>query len=100
MFLKIDAKESRLLGPSLPVSVKNALENEPTTPNFHDFCMRPEVKNKNLILFYIKQTDCIFLLIKNFSTDPVLSTFYKMLTISSDLEGKTFVSIIESKYDL
>jgi hypothetical protein len=88
------------LGSSLPLNVKTALENKPTTVNFHHYCMRPEVKNKNLILLYINKTYCIFLLIKNFSTDPVLSTFYKMLTISSDLEGKTFVSIIESKYDL
>jgi len=40
---KIDAANSRLLGTSLPVSVKNALENEPTTSNYHNFCMRPEV---------------------------------------------------------
>ncbi|CAF5166664.1 unnamed protein product [Rotaria sp. Silwood1] len=73
-----NASDSRLLGTSLPINVKYALENEPTTANYHNFCMRP----------------------KNFSADPILSTFYKMLTISPDLEGQTFVSTIESKYYL
>jgi hypothetical protein len=45
--LPIDAADSRLLGPSLPVNIKDALENEQTTANFHDFCMRPEV---NIVL--------------------------------------------------
>jgi gamma-glutamyl hydrolase len=70
-----DAANSRLLGTSLPVSVKNALENEPTTSNYHNFCMRPE----------------------NFTADPVISTFYKMLTTSPDLAGRRFVSTIESR---
>jgi gamma-glutamyl hydrolase len=70
-----DAADSRLLGSSLPSNVKNALEIKPTTANFHNFCMRPE----------------------NFSADPVLSKFYKMLTISPDLDNKTFVSTIESR---
>jgi len=61
-----DANDSRLLGSLLPLTIRNALENEPTTANYHEFCMRPE----------------------NFTADPVLSTFYKMLTISTDLEGK------------
>ncbi|CAF3252353.1 unnamed protein product, partial [Rotaria sp. Silwood2] len=73
-----DATDSRLLGRSLPINIRNALQNEPTTANFHVFCMRPE----------------------NFSADPILSTFYKMLTVSPDLEGRTFVSTIESKYYL
>jgi len=34
---------------------------------------------------------------ENFTADPVLSTFYKMLTISPDLAGRTFVSTIESR---
>jgi len=70
-----DANDSRLLGSSLPLNIRNALANETTTANYHDFCMRPQ----------------------NFTADPVLSTFYKMLTISPDLEGKTFVSTIESR---
>ncbi|CAF4650946.1 unnamed protein product, partial [Rotaria sp. Silwood2] len=70
-----NASDSRLLGPSLPSNIKYALENEPTTSNYHHFCMRPE----------------------NFSADPILSTFYKMLTISPDLERRTFVSTIESR---
>ncbi|CAF1181881.1 unnamed protein product [Rotaria sordida] len=70
-----NANDSRLLGTSLPLNVKYALENEPTTSNYHNFCMRPE----------------------NFSADPILSTFYKMLTISPDLERRTFVSTIESR---
>ncbi|CAF1260667.1 unnamed protein product [Adineta steineri] len=70
-----DAANSRLLGSSLPSSVKNSLENEPTTANYHNFCIRPE----------------------NFTNDPVLSTFYKMLTISPDLEDRTFVSTMESR---
>ncbi|CAF4714243.1 unnamed protein product, partial [Rotaria sp. Silwood2] len=32
---------------------------------------------------------------ENFSADPILSMFYNMLTISPDLEGRTFVSTIE-----
>ena len=39
----IDAADSRLFGRSLPVTIKNALEKELTTANYHDFCMRPEV---------------------------------------------------------
>ncbi|CAF1297300.1 unnamed protein product [Rotaria sp. Silwood1] len=70
-----NANDSRLLGPSLPSNIKYALENEPITSNYHQFCMRPE----------------------NFSADPILSTFYKMLTISPDLERRTFVSTIESR---
>ncbi|CAF3504123.1 unnamed protein product [Rotaria socialis] len=70
-----DAADSQLLGSSLPLNIKNALQNDSTTANYHNFCMRPT----------------------NFSADPILSTFYKMLTISSDLEGKTFVSTIESR---
>jgi len=70
-----DAASSRLLGKSLPLNIKNALENETTTSNFHDYCMRPE----------------------NFTGDPVLSTFYRMLTISTDLDDKKFVSTIESR---
>ncbi|CAF1231256.1 unnamed protein product [Rotaria sp. Silwood1] len=70
-----NASDSRLLEGSLPLNIKYALENEPTTANFHNFCMRPE----------------------NFTADPILPTFYKMLTISPDLEGRTFVSTIESR---
>ncbi|CAF4862084.1 unnamed protein product [Rotaria sp. Silwood1] len=70
-----DAADSRLLGRSLPINIKNALQHEPTTANFHIFCMRPE----------------------NFSADPILSTFYKMLTVSPDTEGQAFVSTIESR---
>ncbi|CAF0762035.1 unnamed protein product [Rotaria sordida] len=70
-----DAADSRLLGKSLPINIENALQNEPTTANFHDFCMRPE----------------------NFLADPILSTFYKALTVSPDLEGQAFVSTIESR---
>jgi len=70
-----DAAESRLLGSSLPSNIKNAVENEPTTSNYHHFCMRPQ----------------------NFTTDPVLSSFYKMLTTSMDLDGKPFISTIESR---
>lgn len=40
-----DAADSQLLGSSLPLELKNALENEPITANFHDLCMRPEVKH-------------------------------------------------------
>ncbi len=36
---------------------------------------------------------------KNFTSDPVLSTFYRMLTTTPDLEGKRFVSTIESMYE-
>ncbi|CAF1668513.1 unnamed protein product [Rotaria magnacalcarata] len=70
-----DAADSQLLGSSLPLNIKNALQNDSTTANYHNFCMRPT----------------------NFSADPMLSTFYKMLSISPDLEGKTFVSTIESR---
>jgi hypothetical protein len=59
--LQIDATDSRLLGPSLPVTIKNALENEQTTANFHDYCMRPEV---NIIFPSILVFNYIFLLIK------------------------------------
>ncbi|UJR33393.1 hypothetical protein I4U23_020840 [Adineta vaga] len=74
IFMK-EANQSRLLGSSLPSNVKDSLLNKPTTSNYHDFCMRPE----------------------NFTADPVLSNFYKMLTISYDLENRTFVSTIESR---
>lgn len=70
-----DAADSRLLGSTLPSNIKSALENEPTTSNYHNWCMRPE----------------------NFTADPVISTFYKMLTTSVDLAGRTFVSTIESR---
>ncbi|CAF0729107.1 unnamed protein product [Adineta ricciae] len=70
-----DADNSRLLGSSLPSSVKKGLVNEPTTANFHNFCMRPE----------------------NFTADPVLSNFYKMLTVSYDLDNRSFISTIESR---
>lgn len=38
--------------------------------------------------------------LQKFTADPVLLNFYKMLTISADLEGKMFVSGIESKRTL
>ena len=45
-----EAAESRLLGSSLPAGVKNALENEATTSNFHNYCMRPKVRICFLVL--------------------------------------------------
>jgi hypothetical protein len=50
-YLRIDAADSRLLGATLPLNIKNSLVNEPTTANFHEYCMRPEV-NIFIILFY------------------------------------------------
>lgn len=94
--MSIDAVDSRLLGPSLPKNIKNALENEATTANFHDFCMRPEVRHF-FIVSSCSTDDLFSTQSKNFSADPTLSTFYRMLTVSSDLEGQKFVSTVESK---
>ena len=91
-YLQLDANDSRLLGPSLPSNIRNALVNEPTTANFHNYCMRPQV-NTFCCATLFSSTVCL----KNFTSDPVLSTFYKMLTVSPDIEGKTFVSTIEGK---
>ena len=35
--------------------------------------------------------------LQKFTADPVLTTFYKLLTVSADLDNKIFVSAIESK---
>ncbi|CAF1659296.1 unnamed protein product, partial [Didymodactylos carnosus] len=70
-----NATDSRLFGKNAPKSVLKYLQEEPVTANFHNYCMRPE----------------------NFTADLTLSNFYKILSISEDLENKTFISTIESQ---
>ena len=59
LILSLDANDSRLFGPSLPKNIRDALQNESTTSNYHDFCMRPEVttftlfKRQQHVLFRI-----------------------------------------------